>query len=143
MLTAEGRRATSGVERWKSDTLSEKKERGGGKGSGEVSAALKHKPKQKVSMTKLSAPSRGAQTGICMKKGPQGCVELLGRSSYRETGEESDGRCGQRGGRGGGDTWEWKAEGDRIFFSSYEEEMEKTRFEQKITIALAGSLPAL
>lgn len=43
----------------------------------------------------------------------------------------------------GGDTWEWKAEGDRIFFSSYEEEMEKTRFEQKITIALAGSLPAL
>lgn len=34
-------------------------------------------------------------------------------------------------------------DGDRIFFSSYEEEMEKTRFEQKITIALAGSLPAL
>lgn len=33
--------------------------------------------------------------------------------------------------------------GTASFFSLYEEEMEKTRFEQKITIALAGSLPAL
>lgn len=69
-------------------------------------------------------------------------MELLGRSSYRETGEESDGRCGQRGGRGE-TRGSGRHDGDRIFFSSYEEEMEKTRFEQKITIALAGSLPAL
>lgn len=35
-----------------------------------------------------------------------------------------------------------RRDGDRIFFSLCEDEIEKTRFEQKITIALAGSLPA-